>query len=158
MIATTLSIVAVFVPVAFMGGIVGRFFYQFGIVVAFAVRCRCSCRSRSTRCCRRAGTTRRPRARPTGPVGRKLLKRFNDGFEGLGRRYRGIIHWALRHRLLTMGIAAAAFVLALALPMLGAVGGEFMPKSDEEQTMVAFELPVGSSLAYATDKGLEIAR
>ena len=36
-LATTLSIVAVFVPVAFMGGIVGRFFYQFGITVAFAV-------------------------------------------------------------------------------------------------------------------------
>ena len=37
MLATTLSILAVFVPVAFMGGIVGRFFFQFGITVAFAV-------------------------------------------------------------------------------------------------------------------------
>jgi HAE1 family hydrophobic/amphiphilic exporter-1 len=157
-LATTLSIIAVFVPVAFMGGIVGRFFYQFGIVVAFAVLV--SLLVSFTLDPMLSSRWYDPQAEgqpPKGPVGR-LLKRFNDGFEGLGRRYRGIIQWALAHRGRVMLLAAASFVAALAFPVVGLVGGEFMPKSDEEQTMVAFETPVGSSLAYTRAKGLEIAR
>ncbi|HVP38380.1 MAG TPA: efflux RND transporter permease subunit, partial [Candidatus Saccharimonadales bacterium] len=61
-------------------------------------------------------------------------------------------------RLLTMGIASASFVLALALPAAGLVGGQFMPKSDEEQTSLTLEAPVGSSLAYTRSKALEIVR
>jgi HAE1 family hydrophobic/amphiphilic exporter-1 len=156
-LATTLSIVAVFVPVAFMGGIVGRFFYQFGIVVAFAVLV--SLFVSFTLDPMLSSRWYDPQAEGgshEGPVGR-LLKRFNDGFEGLGRRYREVIRWSLRHRLLTAGIATLSFVIALAMPMLGAVGGEFMPRSDEGQTSVAFETPVGSSIAYTKAKGLEIA-
>jgi HAE1 family hydrophobic/amphiphilic exporter-1 len=157
-LATTLSVVSVFVPVAFMGGIVGKFFYQFGIVVAFAVLV--SLFVSFTLDPMLSSKWYDPQAEgqpPRGPVG-KLLKRFNDGFEGLGRRYRGVIRWALRHRPLTVGIAVAAFLAALALPTLGLVGGEFMPKSDDEQTLVSFETPEGSSLEYATTKGLEIQR
>ena len=60
--ATTFAICAVFVPVAFMGGIIGKFFYPFGITVVVAVLVSaCSSASRSTRCCRRCGRTRRRR-------------------------------------------------------------------------------------------------
>ena len=157
-IATTLSILAVFVPVAFMGGIVGRFFFQFGIVVAFAVSV--SLFVSFTLDPMLSSRWYDPQAEgqePKGPVG-KLLKRFNHSFGALGQRYRGIIRWALRHRVLTMTVAAASFVLAIAMPVVGLVGGEFMPRSDEEQTYVAFETPVGSSLEYTRSKGLEIAR
>ncbi len=157
-IATTLSIVAVFVPVAFMGGIVGRFFFQFGIVVAFAVAVSLFVAfTLDPMLSSRWYDPQAEGAEPKGPVG-KLLKRFNASFKALGQRYRGVIRWALRHRLVTLGIAAASFVVALALPALGLVGGEFMPKSDEEQTYVAFETPVGSSLDYTRSKGLELAR
>jgi len=155
--ATTASIVAVFVPVAFMGGIVGRFFYQFGIVVAFAVLV--SLFVSFTLDPMLSSKWFDPQAvghAPTGPVG-KLLKRFNDSFQGLGRRYRDVIHWALRHRVITLGIAVLSLVIAFALPVLGLVGGEFMPRSDEEETQVAFDAPVGSSLEYSQQKGLEIA-
>jgi HAE1 family hydrophobic/amphiphilic exporter-1 len=157
-LATTLSIIAVFVPVAFMGGIVGRFFYPFGIVVAFAVLVSLFVSFTldpmlSSRWYDPSAEAHAKR----GFVGR-LLQRFNDGFGGLGRRYRGVIGWALRHRLLTMGIATASFVVALALPMLGLVGGQFMPKSDDEQTSIGIETPVGSSIEYTSSKALEVAR
>ena len=132
--ATTASIVAVFVPVAFMGGIVGRFFYQFGIVVAFAVLV--SLFVSFTLDPMLSSKWFDPQATghaPTGPVG-KLLKRFNDSFQSLGRRYRDVIHWALRHRVITLGIAVLSLVIAFALPVMGLVGGEFLPRSDEEET------------------------
>jgi HAE1 family hydrophobic/amphiphilic exporter-1 len=156
-LATSLSIIAVFVPVAFMGGIVGKFFYEFGIVVAFAVAV--SLFVSFTLDPMLSSRWYDPQAEGAhgGPIGR-ALERFNNGFQRLGKRYRGAIHWALRHRLLTLGIAAASFLIALALPMVGLVGGQFFPKSDDERTVIAFETPVGSSLDYTRAKGLEIAR
>ena len=157
-LATTLSIIAVFVPVAFMGGIVGRFFYQFGIVVAFAVLV--SLFVSFTLDPMLSSKWYDPQSEghaPRGPIGR-ALQRFNDSFTGLGQRYRGVIRWALRHRLLTMGIATASFAAALALPMLGVVGGQFMPKSDDAQTMIAFEAPLNASLEYSAAKGREIEK
>jgi len=157
-LATSLSIVAVFVPVAFMGGIVGKFFYQFGIVIAFAVLV--SLFVSFTLDPMLSSRWYDPQAEgvpPKGPVG-KALRRFNDWFDETSHRYRGVIRWALKHRFITLGIAAASFVVAIALPVVGLVGGQFMPKSDEEQTEVAFETPVGSSIEYTQTKGLEIAR
>ncbi len=157
-LATTLSIIAVFVPVAYMGGIVGKFFFQFGIVIAFAVLVSLFVSfTLDPMLSSRWYDPQAEGAEPKGPVG-KVLRRFNLWFDGLSVRYRGAIRWALRHRLITLGIAAASFAVAIALPALGVVGGQFMPKSDEEQTSVAFETPVGSSLPYTREKGLEIAR
>ncbi|HTO89808.1 MAG TPA: efflux RND transporter permease subunit, partial [Candidatus Sulfotelmatobacter sp.] len=157
-LATSLSIVAVFVPVAFMGGIVGKFFYQFGIVIAFAVLVSLFVSfTLDPMLSSRWYDPQAEGAPPRGPVG-KLLRRFNDWFDEASHRYRGVIRWALKHRFITLGIAAASFVVAIALPVAGLVGGQFMPKSDEEQTMVAFETPVGSSIDYTKEKGLEISR
>src|SRR5690349_6747613 len=156
--ATTLSIICVFVPVAFMGGIVGRFFYQFGIVVAFAVLV--SLFVSFTLDPMLSSLWYDPQAEghaERGPIGR-ALQRFNEGFHGLGQRYRGVIAWALDHRLATMGIAVAAFVAAMSLFGLGLVGGQFMPNSDNEQTALAIETPVGSSVSYTSAKALEIAQ
>jgi len=157
-LATSLSIISVFVPVAYMGGIVGRFFFQFGIVVAFAVLV--SLFVSFTLDPMLSSRWYDPMAEGgshEGPVGR-LLKRFNDWFATVSQRYRGLILWSLRHRLLAVGIATLSFFAAIAMPMLGAVGGEFMPRSDESQTNVEFETPVGSSIAYTESKGLEISR
>ncbi len=157
-LSTSLSIIAVFVPVAFMGGIVGRFFFSFGITVAFAVLV--SLFVSFTLDPMLSSRWYDPQAeghRQNGFVGRRLAG-FNQWFEGVGRRYRGLIQWALRHRLLTMGIALATFVIALALPAVGLVGQQFFPKSDEGETVIGFDTPVGSSLAYTTDKALELVR
>ncbi len=156
-LSTSMSIVCVFVPVAFMGGIVGRFFYQFGIVVAFAVIVSLFVSfTLDPMLSSRWYDPQAEGSEPKTPFGR-WLRRFNDGFEGIGRRYRGVINWALGHRWQTMVIAAVAFVSAIAMVAVGLVGGEFMPRSDDEQTSVSFETPVGSSLDYTRQKGLEIA-
>jgi HAE1 family hydrophobic/amphiphilic exporter-1 len=157
-LSTSLSIIAVFVPVAFMGGIVGRFFYAFGITVAFAVLVSLFTSFTldpmlSSRWYDPDAEGRQRHDR----VGR-WLTRFNDGFARLGQRYRGLIRWALAHRGLTLGIATASFLAALALPAVGLVGGQFMPKSDQEQTGVGIDTPIGSSLAYTERKALEVAR
>ncbi|MBI1966594.1 MAG: efflux RND transporter permease subunit [Gemmatimonadetes bacterium] len=156
-LATTFTVVAVFVPVAFMGGIVGRFFYPFGVVVAAAVLV--SLFVSFTLDPMLSSLWYDPQAEGDarrGPIGR-ALERFNAFFTALGKGYRGVIAWALDHRLATMGIAAAAFVAAMSLFGLGLVGGQFMPESDEEQTAVAIETSVGSSVAYTSSKAVEIA-
>jgi hydrophobic/amphiphilic exporter-1 (mainly G- bacteria), HAE1 family len=157
-LATTLTVIAVFIPVAFMKGIVGRFFFPFGITVAFAVLV--SLFVSFTLDPMLSSLWYDPQAEghaKRGPIGR-ALQRFNDSFHGLGQRYRRVIAWALDHRLATMAIAATSFVGAMSLFGLGLVGGQFMPKSDEEQTAITVETPVGSSLAYTSGKALEIAR
>jgi HAE1 family hydrophobic/amphiphilic exporter-1 len=155
-LATSLSIIAVFIPVAFMGGIVGKFFYQFGITIAFAVTV--SLFTSFTLDPMLSSLWYDPQAEghaERGPIGR-ALERFNGGFKGLSRRYRGVIEWALDHRKTTLAIAAASFALAIGLGRF--VGGQFMPKSDEERTAVHFETPVGSNLGYTRSRGEEIDR
>jgi HAE1 family hydrophobic/amphiphilic exporter-1 len=157
-LATSLSIIAVFVPVAFMGGIVGKFFYQFGITVAFAVSV--SLFVSFTLDPMLSSLWYDPQSEGygrRGPIGH-ALERFNGRFEDLGRWYRGVIAWALAHRKATMGLATASFALAIVLMGAGAVGGSFMPISDEERTAVSIETPVGSSMAYTRARGEEIDR
>ena len=156
--STTMSIIAVFVPVAFMKGIVGRFFYQFGITVAFAVAV--SLFVSFTLDPMLSSLWYDPQAEGTaqrGPVGRNL-ERFNTWFRGMGQRYRHAIAWALDHRMATLGIAAGAFVAAILLMAVGVVGGEFFPKADQERISVSFETPVGSNLAYTRSRGEELDR
>jgi hydrophobic/amphiphilic exporter-1 (mainly G- bacteria), HAE1 family len=155
--ATTLSVIAVFIPVAFMKGIVGRFFFAFGITVAFAVLV--SLFVSFTLDPMLSSLWYDPQAEggaSRGPIGR-ALERFNNSFHGLGRRYRSVIAWALDHRLATMGIAVVAFLAAMSLFKLGLVGGQFMPSSDNEQTALSIETPVGSSVDYTSAKALELS-
>jgi HAE1 family hydrophobic/amphiphilic exporter-1 len=157
-LATTLSILAVFVPVGFMGGIVGRFFFQFGLTVAFAVAV--SLFVSFTLDPMLSSLWYDPQAAghaERGPIG-KRLEGFNAGVRGVGRWYRGVIAWALDHRGRVLGIAAAAFGAAVVLMGVGAVGGQFMPTTDRGELMVTIQTPVGSSLGYTRAKGEAIDR
>jgi len=155
-LATTFSVVAVFVPVAFMRGIVGRFFFPFGVTVACAVLV--SLFVSFTLDPMLSSLWYDPQAEGGAPRGRigRALERFNASFKRLGQRYRRVIAWALDHRLATLGIAIAAFVGAMSLFGLGLVGGQFMPLSDQEQTALSVETPVGSSVAYTSQKTDEL--
>jgi HAE1 family hydrophobic/amphiphilic exporter-1 len=138
-----------------MGGIVGKFFREFGVTVAAAVAVSLFVSFTLDPMLSSvwydpvaAGHTAR------GPLGRALV-RFNDGFVGLGQRYRKVVGWALSHRGLTVGIAVAAFVAGLAL--FPFVGGTFMPDSDDEQLAVLVKAPVGSTLDYTRDRLREVS-
>src|SRR5690606_32126525 len=130
-LATTLSIVAVFLPLAFKGGIVGRFFLQFGVTVSVAVvLSRFVCFTLDPLL---SSVWHDPDAQPgarRGPIGR-LVGLFDRGFEKLAHVYRGILGWSLRHRIITLLVAVMSFGSSFVLfPMVGA---EFMPAADNGQ-------------------------
>lgn len=149
-IATTLTIVAVFLPVAFMEGIVGRFFYEFGVTVSAAVLI--SLFVAFTLDPMLSSVWYDPDAHPDakrGPIGR-LIMRFDLGFEWLADQYRHVIGWTLRHRLLTLLATIGIFIGSLFMVPL--VGTEFVPASDEGRFQVNMTAPVGSSLDYTSTK------
>ncbi|HEY0872004.1 MAG TPA: efflux RND transporter permease subunit [Vicinamibacterales bacterium] len=153
--ATTLSIVAVFVPVAFMGGIIGRFFYEFGLTVAWAVLVSLFVSFTLTpMMSAHWGVSPHDPAQPGGGPVTRFISVFNRWFNRQASRYRGIIEWALAHRVSTLGIAVAALIGAFAL--FPFIGGAFMPESDESEFTVQFETPEGSSLAYTRGKAEQI--
>ncbi|MEP0547566.1 MAG: efflux RND transporter permease subunit [Rhodothermales bacterium] len=155
--ATTLSIVAVFVPVAFMGGIIGRFFFQFGMTVAFAVLVSLFVAFTLTPMMA-AHWGVDPHVEGTHGRSKNPLKRgisaFNRWFDRTAQKYSGIIEWALRHRKTTIAGTVAVFVGTLMLFPL--IGGGFLPPQDQSQFAVTFETPDGSSLAYTREKAEQV--
>ncbi len=160
-LATTFSIVAVFVPIAFMGGIVGKFFYPFGITVAVAVLV--SMFVSFTLDPMLSAVWRDPprslnQARFVGPV----LRGFERLIDWLHLIYGRLLGWVLSKRRFKAGIVSitprgitlciAALSFALAIPVAGVVGTEMMPQSDEGFTSVRLTMPVGSSLEYADER------
>jgi HAE1 family hydrophobic/amphiphilic exporter-1 len=135
--ATTFSIAAVFVPVAFMQGIVGRFFYSFGMTVTCAVLLSLFVSFTLTpMLCSNFLTI---------PGRHGLLFGLIESFlRWLDRTYRGTLGWALRHRLAVVAIGVGVFILSLY--MVRYVGFEFMPQTDEGQFNVSIKTAPGSSL------------
>ncbi|CVI63414.1 efflux RND transporter permease subunit (plasmid) [Agrobacterium leguminum] len=155
-IATTATIVAVFLPVAFMEGIVGRFFYEFGVTVSAAVLI--SLFVAFTLDPMLSSVWYDPDADPDakrGPVGR-LIARFDHGFEWLADQYRHVIGWTLRHRLVTLMATIGIFVGSLFMVPL--VGTEFVPNADEGRFQINVTAPVGSSLDYTSAKVRQVEK
>jgi HAE1 family hydrophobic/amphiphilic exporter-1 len=152
--ATTFSIVAVFVPVAFMGGIIGRFFFQFGLTVAWAVLVSLFVSFTLTPMLSAWWGVNPHVHGAQGNVITRTIAKFNTWFDAKAQGYRRIISWALSHRKSTLGIAAASFIGAIMLFPL--IGGGFLPVSDESQFAVLFNTPEGSSLPYTRAKGEQI--
>lgn len=148
-LATTLTIIAVFLPVAFMGGIIGRFFYQFGVTVSSAVLLSMF-----------VSFTLDPMLSSVWPDKHKhgekrtgfggFLDKFSDFLEWLGDVYSKLIAWSLRHRRITLGIAFASLVGAFALSSM--IGKEFVPEPDLSEIGVGFETAQDSSLEYTLSK------
>ncbi len=135
-LATTFSIVAVFVPVAFMKGIIGRFFFHFGITVAFAVLV--SLLVSFTLDPMLSSRWHDPdihRAGRRSGVGR-LLDGFNRGFDRASAWYQVLIAWALNHRVTVIAIAVGAFVGGLFI--LGNLHTEFVPSADQGELQIIF--------------------
>ncbi len=153
--ATTLSIVAVFVPVAFMGGIIGRFFFAFGITVAWAVLVSLFVSFTLTPMLSAWwGVNPHTGGASHGNLITRTLGRFNRWFDTASTGYRGIIRWALGHRKTTIAVAVLSLVAALALVPF--IGGSFSPDSDNSEFTVHFETPEGSSLAQTRAKAEQV--
>jgi HAE1 family hydrophobic/amphiphilic exporter-1 len=149
-LATTFTIIAVFLPVGFMGGIIGRFFHQFGITVAAAVLL--SMFVSFTLDPMLSAVWYDPAAH--GEHGKGRLARLTGAFERFQERladgYTRLIRWALGHRKTVIAAAIGTFVGALALVPL--IGSEFVPEADLGEIMVQVNTPVGSSLDFTRQK------
>lgn len=145
-LATTATILAVFVPVGFTTGIVGQMFKQFALTVAIAVSV--SLFVAFTVDPMLSARLVKPRdqmhVRPRGPLGAWL------GFlESLDQGYRRVLGWALRRRWTVLAGATAAFFLSFAA--VGLMGTEFFPKPDRGQFMVNVTLPPGTALSRSSE-------
>ncbi len=140
-IAITLCDVVVFMPIAFMSGLTGQYFQQFGLTIVFA-----------TLFSLLISFTLTPML---------ASKLFADGFhEPKGKiwdfmnrteaqatkKYEHILIWSLDNSKKVLSVALALFILAISLVPLGILGTEYMPKTDESAFRVNFEMPIGSTI------------
>jgi hydrophobe/amphiphile efflux-1 (HAE1) family protein len=139
--ATTLAIVAIFLPVAFMKGIIGKFFFQFGVTISVAVLLSLleALTLAPMRCSRFLEVEHR------GRVGRAV----DGAFARLSRLYLRTLEPALRRRTAVLLGSLAFFVVSLGTFWL--LRQEFIPSQDMSRFMIRFQTPVGSSLD-ATDR------
>ena len=156
--ATTFALCAVFVPVAFMGGIIGKFFYPFGITVAVAVLV--SLFVSFTLDPMLSAVWHDPasnRLRDMWGIGHAM--RATDGaMDGLHTIYERLIRWVfsglkygpIGPRAIVVGVGVLSFAGALGLAPL--VGSEFVPQTDQAFTQLSLRMPVGASLERSDDK------
>ncbi len=138
--ATTFSLAAVFVPVAFMEGIVGRFLFQFGMTVAVAITLSLIVSLTLTpMLCARFLKAHEKHGR--------VMTALGSLFDRTEARYRKGLDRALRRRWLTLGVAGAVSVAGLFIGYF--LPKELTPTTDESGFIVFFETPVSSSLAHA---------
>ena len=160
--ATTFSILAVFVPIAFMPGVGGQWFQPFALTIACSVLVSLF-----------VSFSLDPMLSAYWPDPHleehqksfvtKALDKFNAWFNNLSNRYRRVIAWALDHRVAVVAIAVGTFVFALAMPVLKIgnrtlVGVQFFPTDDNAEFNVKVETPPGSNLDYTRLKTEEVVR
>lgn len=154
--ATTFTIIAVFVPVAFMGGMVGRFFYEFGITVAAAVLVSLFVSFTLDPMLSSRWVDPDIELNRHGTLLGRWLERFNEWFDGLHLKYEAVLAWALRRRLLVIAAAVVAFLGSF--PILGMLGGDFMPDYNRGEYQVMFKATPGSTLQETGARALEIVK
>ena len=135
--ATTLSLIIIFLPVAMMSGIVGRFMSSFGYTAAFAI-----------------GVSLLVSFTLTPMLCSRFLKPPESGngghtkdtwvFKAMSESYRAMLEWSMRHRWV-IGLASLAVVLSIG-PLFMAIGKDFLPNDDQSEFEVTVRMPAGSAL------------
>ena len=161
-LATTLSIVAVFLPIGFMQGIIGKFFHEFGITIVAAVLISMFVSFTldpmlssiwHDPAIHAHGEHAPPRTLYDRTLGR-VTAWFESATDRLAEVYQRILAWALVHKRKTVLMAVGIF--ALSVFMVRFVGTEFVPKADFSETVVNFQTPIGSSLEVTESKARQV--
>ncbi|MBI3473379.1 MAG: efflux RND transporter permease subunit [Candidatus Solibacter usitatus] len=139
-LATTLSLVIIFLPVALMGGIVGRFMSSFGYTAAFAILVSLLVSFTLTPML----CSRFLKVQPSQGPADKARTRDTWLFRMIDRPYRAMLRWSMRHRWAV--VALSTLVALSALPLFQAVGKDFLPQDDQSEFEVMVRMPLGSSL------------
>ena len=161
-LATTLSIVAVFLPIGFMGGVIGKFFHEFGITIVAAVLI--SMFVSFTLDPMLSSIWHDPTIHAHGQHGKsntfydRVISPITAWFERTTDRlialYQRILKWSLFHKRATLALAIGTF--SLSIFMVPLLGTEFIPKADFSEATVNFYTPVGSSLEVTEAKAKQV--
>jgi len=161
-LATTFSIVAVFLPIGFMQGVIGKFFHEFGLTIVVAVLISMFVSFTldpmlssvwHDPSIHRNGQHHKKRSWYDMSFGR-VTQWFENATEGLGHAYQRMLGMALRHRFVTVLMALVIFITSIYLVRF--LGTEFVPKADYSEASVTFYVPVGSSLQVTEAKAREV--
>ena len=145
-LAATLAVVAIFLPVAFMTGVIGKFFFQFGITMTVAVLL--SLFEALTLTPMRASQFVEAGARTT-----RIGRAADFVFRAVAAHYRRLLEIALRHPWKVIGGSLAFF--AASLGTLNFINKEFMPVQDQGIFIVRMQTPVDSSMEFTDSKTRE---
>jgi HAE1 family hydrophobic/amphiphilic exporter-1 len=155
-LATTMTVVAVFLPVGFMQGIIGKFFFQFGVTVTVAVVISLLVSfmldpmlSSIWHEPQDGGWLAKSR------IG-KFLNWFESSFDSLIAAYEKFIRRSLHYRKTTLSIALA--ILIGSFMLVPFIGGEFMPTADKGQYTVTFKTSTGSNVFYTEAKVNQVSK
>jgi HAE1 family hydrophobic/amphiphilic exporter-1 len=149
-IATTMTICAVFVPVAFMEGIIGRFFYQFGLTVAVSVLISLFVAFTLT-----PMLSSRLLSEQDEKKRSRVSRAFEHGFERVENSYRRILGFCLRHTGMTVFSGLLIFILSFFL--LKYVPVRFFSEQDQGQFSVSLKLEENTSLAVTKSEALALS-
>jgi HAE1 family hydrophobic/amphiphilic exporter-1 len=141
--ATTLSLLAVFLPVGFMGGIVGRFMSSFGFTSAFAIAVSMLVSFTLTpMLCSRF-------VKPAPASGAAHTSKDSFFFRHLDRQYTKMLEWAMAHRKTMVGLCVLT-ILSI-VPLFMVVNKNFTPQTDQGMYNTYLRAPEGTSLAATTN-------
>jgi HAE1 family hydrophobic/amphiphilic exporter-1 len=140
-LATTLSLIAIFVPVGFMGGIVGRFMTSFGFTMSFAILVSLLVSFTLTPTMAARWIKMKPRRESGGAPGTSKESRF---FRPLDHGYAAVLRWALGHRSVVAGVAA--LVLLSSVPLFMIANKNFLPEDDQSEFEIGLRAAEGTSL------------
>src|SRR5262249_13382132 len=141
-LATTLSLVIIFLPVALMAGIVGRFMSSFGYTAAFAIMVSLLVSFTLT-------PMLSSRFLQPAPQGKGGSTQDTTLFRAMAGRYRGMLRWSMNHRWV---IAVLCVLVTLSSgPLFMMIGKDFLPTDDQSEFQITLRMPPGSSLAGSED-------
>ena len=140
-ITTTLVDVVVYVPIAFMGGIVGGFFKQFGLCIATATLFSLVVSFSLTPMLAARWYKQHEKLEHK----RGLYALFDKAYSALETRYRRVVGWALKHRWIVLLTSVTGLGLIFAVSFMR-LGFAFMPGTDQGQIAISLEMPPGTSL------------
>ena len=148
-VAATISIVAIFLPVAFMTGVIGKFFLQFGVTITVAVMLSLleALTLTPMRCSQFVGIEERKTR-----IGRLIGK----ALDAAQRYYSSTLEWALNHRIILIGVSLVIF--GLSFSSVGLLNKEFLPSEDQSRFNIRLKTPIGSSLDYSNIRFSEVEK
>lgn len=140
-LAITLCDVVVFMPVAFMTGMTGQFFRQFGLTIVFATLCSLMVSFTLTPMLA-SKFFKNGHKEPQG----RLWDFMNRLEQGAIEKYERILRWSLINPVKIISAITVCFIAAVSLVPLGVIGSEYMPKTDEGSFRIFIQFPVGQNI------------